>query len=378
MRVLLVIGDLSIGGAEVVTKNLALALSRLGVIVEIACYYESRFLAYDLEANGIVIHSLNESKFGMMSTARKLRALALERDIDVLHAQSYSAVLRVALSKLFRNSRRAVITFHNMGYDSYPPTTPYRYFRRYLEGVITRVFFDRWLAVSSAAADSYKRHLCLSRVEVVPNGIDFRLIDEVCTVPVATLRDRFGVPRDARLIVVPGRLVWEKGHRFFLEAVPKIVAACPGVLAIIVGDGPLQDELENLAAQPEVSSHLKIIPGQSQYDLFALMRSADIVCMPSLVEGWGLLVAEAMGLGVPIVTSSIDAIREVLGDDGNAVVVPPGDAGLLASAITGLLGDENQRRALGQKGRERALSGLSIDIIARKHRDIYRQLQGPN
>lgn len=365
------IGDLGFGGAEVFIKNLSLALSRLGAEVEIACLYRDRAFADELTAHGVVIHWLDEGRFGFLASARAIRRLVRERGIDVVHAHSFPAAMRVACARV---RAATVITFHNVGYDAYPADRVWKKVRRFLEGAVTRAGYDHWMAVSAAAADSYRRHLRLPQVEVIANGIDLAAIDAGRRQPGHVVRRRHGLGEGAPLIVLPGRYVWEKGHRVLMGALPKVIEAYPDVVAVMVGEGPLQAELEKEAAAAGLGGRVRILQPLPQQELFALIHAATVVAIPSLAEGYGLVVAESMGLGVPIVCTGIDAIREVLGDAANAVVVPAGDKDRLAADILALLGDENKRAELAGRARERAARDLSIDVVAARHLDSYRRL----
>jgi len=374
MRILFVIETLGFGGAEILLKNLSFSLGRLGIDVEVAYLFAPGDLCHELESHQVSVHFLDATRRGFIKTAHKLAVLVAKRRIDIVHAHLFHAALGVAVSKCLGNTRPALVTFHNEGYDAYPPKTFLHHIRRYLDGLITRTLFDRWLANSAASADSVRRHLRLPSIDVVSNGIDLSLIDEAFKSPISSIRDKYSIPDGAQLIVLPGRLVWEKGHQVFLQAWPKVIEACPSAYGMIVGDGPLRNDLTRSIDQMGQASRLRLVPRLVQRELYCLLRCADVVAIPSYREGWSLLIAEVMGLGVPIVCTSAGGIPEALGDENNAVIVPIGDAEKLADGIIALLFDKGKRRDMGKVGRSRALRDLSIEAVAQKHLEIYREV----
>lgn len=374
MKILYVIGDLSIGGAEVFTKNISIAITNFGATVEIACFDESRFLADELEAAGVVIHSLGKARFSFLTSAYEISKIVQDRKIDVIHAHSFSAAMRVVCSQVMGSKAITVMTYHNLGYEAYPPKNIYKKIRRFAEGLIFRSFFDHWIAVSSAAADSYKYHYGHLEVEVIHNGIDLKCAVVARAQSHSETWEKFEVITKGPVIILPGRLVWEKGHQIFISSMIKIIEFYPDALALIVGDGPLLNELIKYSRDTKVINNIKFMPGLSQEDLFALICSTDVVVIPSLSEGYGLLVAEAMALGVAVVCSDIKAIREVVGGDDNALLFQSGNSDLLASNILQLLDDTGKRTSLGAKALVRAERELSIQIVARRHLDRYQQL----
>lgn len=103
--------------------------------------------------------------------------------------------------------------------------------------------------------------------------------------------------------------------------------------------------------------------------LAALLASAEVMCVPSLYEGFSLPTVEAMSCGTPVVASRAGALPEVVGDA--AVLVPPGDPEAIAAAVRALLDDEGERARLGAAGRERVLALYSWASVARRTVEAY-------
>jgi glycosyltransferase involved in cell wall biosynthesis len=154
-----------------------------------------------------------------------------------------------------------------------------------------------------------------------------------------------------------------------LDAVASLGAEAPPL--VLVGPhgwGP--DITEQLASMPVPPRELGFVAAARLHDLYA---AATVVCYPSLREGFGLPVLEAMAQGTPVVTSAGTATEEVAGDAG--VLVDPLDTGSIAHAIADLLDDPERSARLGELGRRRA-GELTWERCASAHVEIYREVAG--
>ncbi|MFD0814195.1 glycosyltransferase family 4 protein [Amycolatopsis umgeniensis] len=216
------------------------------------------------------------------------------------------------------------------------------------------------LTVSHASREAITREMRVPhhRIRVVPLAADTRVFHPR--------------PEIAR---VPGRVVTTasadeplKGLDMLLTAWAKI----DGEL-VVVGkpkpDGPAERALMNLGPDANV----RFVSGLSDVNLAELLCSAEIVCVPSLFEGFSLPAAEAMACGTPVVATTAGALPEVVGDAG--VLVPPGDPGALADAINSLLGDVRRRADLSERSLAAAAT-LSWRRTAEQTMDHYRRILG--
>ena len=128
-----------------------------------------------------------------------------------------------------------------------------------------------------------------------------------------------------------------KGNQYFVEAASRVLKAVPDVRFYIVGEGELQPELEAQAARLGLGNRLVFTGFQS--DVAVPLAAFDLIVFPSLWEGTPLTSFEALAMGKPIVSTDADGLRDILVDDRDAVIVPRADAGALADAIVGLVGD---------------------------------------
>ncbi|MFI7589571.1 glycosyltransferase family 4 protein [Spongisporangium articulatum] len=160
---------------------------------------------------------------------------------------------------------------------------------------------------------------------------------------------REGGRRPARVLFV-GRLVPEKGPMVLLDALARLAVTAPGsVEARIVGAGPLAADLA--ARVRALGLHdVQLLGALGQDDLPDQYAWADVFCLPSFAEGLPVVLMEAMATGLPVVTTPIAGIPELVTDGVHGLLVPPGRPDALVTALAALAGDPDRRRRLGRRG----------------------------
>ncbi len=176
---------------------------------------------------------------------------------------------------------------------------------------------------------------------------------------------------DGYLLGSFGRLSPEKGHHILLDAMARLVADIP-VRLLLVGDGPERKNLEQQAESLGIASRV-IFAGQ-QDNMRDWYEAIDLFVLPSLSEGLPFVVLEAMALGKPVVASRVGALPKVIDEGVNGWLLPPDDAGMLATSIASLLKDRNRLQTAGAHAREMLYPRFSAERQAREVVDIYREV----
>jgi glycosyltransferase involved in cell wall biosynthesis len=209
------------------------------------------------------------------------------------------------------------------------------------------------------------------RVVVIHNGVadTFQPVTDDGTMQ--ALRRSIGIP-DAGFLLFVGGADPRKNHRTFLEAVDRCLPSLGDRAVVLVGDAvhPFGDYRET-AGRLGLTSLVRCPGRMSRRDLRVLYSYADIFVFPSLYEGFGMPVLEAMACGAPVITSATSALPEVAGDA--AVLVNPEDADALSRAIAEVLEDRGRRERLRGSGFARARTFTWHDAAARTHA-LYRRL----
>jgi glycosyltransferase involved in cell wall biosynthesis len=169
------------------------------------------------------------------------------------------------------------------------------------------------------------------------------------------------------------RLAPQKGHRVLFDALPAIVARVPNVHVRLVGHEELSTvaELREYAEQRGVADRVTFEGFRSAVDV---MADFDVFVLPSLWEGFGLVLLEAMAAGRPVVASAVGPIPEIVVDGVTGLLVPPGDAAALAAAITRLLTDPDLAAAFGRAGRARVEAEFGLDTMVARTQALYEEL----
>ncbi len=169
-----------------------------------------------------------------------------------------------------------------------------------------------------------------------------------------------------------GRLVPQKSHATALYALPLIRQRIPQVRLVIVGDGPLREPLKTLAAQLQVTAHVDLVGYQPQAGEW--MRQFDLLVHPSLHEGFGLVLLEAMAARLPIVATRVSAIPEIVIDGKTGLLIPPNDPPALAQAVIQLLTNPEQRAGMGAAGYARLVQEFTVAQMVERTANLYQSL----
>jgi glycosyltransferase involved in cell wall biosynthesis len=228
--------------------------------------------------------------------------------------------------------------------------------------MLTRLALNRAfrvLALSSSLAEATQAlGVDADRIEIVPNGVD-------------TGRVRPGQAERDSIILFVGSLIERKGVRTLIEALPRVSQACPGYQVVVAGDGPQLGALQALTRTFGVESQVTFVGAQTPEQIQAWMGRASVFVLPSLEEGLGVVLLEALASGTPCVASRVGGIPDVVTPD-TGELVPPGDPVALSDALVRVLADPVRRAELSRNARRRALELFDWQTIATRLSDIYR------
>jgi glycosyltransferase involved in cell wall biosynthesis/GT2 family glycosyltransferase len=223
------------------------------------------------------------------------------------------------------------------------------------------------VAVSESLADVLRERFRLPAraVEVVHNGV--LEPERPSASAVEQLRAQWHSEYPWTL-VVPARLDKNKGHATLLAAVREL----PDVLVVLAGEGPERERLEHLAKSLGVAEQVRFLGHRE--DVPALMMAADVVVLPSNVEGLPLVLLEASALGCAIVACDVDGVAEIVQDQVSGLLTPAGAPEDLAAAIWAVLDDPEQAARLGKAARARFLARFRAERMVSEYQDLYSRL----
>jgi len=323
-----------------------------------------RDLADELSATGVVMSHLGGRRWWLLQLRARLRRAPR---VDVLHVHSPRVAVLVRLLRwtLPRRCRPVLVTTEHALGDAYHPLT--RSLNR-----STLTLDDHRFAVSeqvrSALPTRYAR-----RTEVLPPTCDLARAERAMAAASNT-RSSLPITAGAPLAGIVGRLRPEKDHSTFLTAARRVADRAPDVRFLVVGDGPERPAVEEQRAQLQLEDAVRLLGDRA--DAVEVIAACDVLCLSSRTEGLGLVVLEAMSVGVPVVATAAGGVVELLDDGVEGRLVPVGDASALADGLLELLGDAELRARMGAAGRLRASAFDQAHVhatLARRYRELVQQ-----
>ncbi|HEY3383387.1 MAG TPA: glycosyltransferase [Vicinamibacterales bacterium] len=380
MRVANVITRLNIGGASAPVISLAVGFRSRGhdslLIVGTPDPGEGTLEAEAARAGARIVRlpSLCRSPHvGRDALALwRLQAIFADFEPDVVATHTSKAGVIGRLAARWAGTRVVVHTHHGKGFDVFP-----RGWRRTSVLAIER----RLAGLSDHIVVSPRQRDELVDLGVVPArrsrviryGIDLK---PFVAAPAAgqPLRRELGVPDDALLVAVVGRVVAIKGQDVFLRACARFVGRCPSARVVLVGDGAFRPECERLSRELGLADRVFFLGWRR--DIPAIMHSVDVVALPTVREFEGTPVAliEALAAARAVVASDVGGVADLVEHGVTGLLVPAGRPEALAAAIEHLLGHPRARTAMGEAGRCRASEWHSLEHMVNETEQYYREL----
>jgi glycosyltransferase involved in cell wall biosynthesis len=196
-----------------------------------------------------------------------------------------------------------------------------------------------------------------------------------CGIDVDRFRATSRAPHDSPIgILCVGRLVSVKAQRLLVESVAAVLSDGIEVALTLVGDGPDRRDLEQLVADLGISDSVTFAGGVGQDDILAYYRDADIFCLPSFAEGLPVVLMEAMANALPVVTTQIAGIPELVRNGESGLIVPPGNAEALTDALRLLVTDASMRTQFGQNGRRVVEQEFNVEQTSKQLFEVLQNV----
>lgn len=204
----------------------------------------------------------------------------------------------------------------------------------------------------------------------VRSAVDYRRYEKDCER--TWFFKEFSLNPENRAIGVIAQLIPRKGHRYLIQAAPKILENCPEARFIFFGQGPLKRQLESLCTEKDLGG--KIYFAGFRRDLERILPCLDMVVHPATMEGLGVALLQAAAAGVPILATKAGGIPEIVKHGQNGYLLPVGDVDGIAEAVISLLKDPAKTMSFGQAGREMVISRFSVDAMVGGNLRVYTQV----
>lgn len=358
IHVLEVVGNAIVGGVEKYVQNLVRSLPGRGFKVTCVTPYESEVTA-QLREIGCMVYVTHMEDNPPWRSIQFLSALINHQQIDLIHAHLPKAQVLAGVTACVTHTP-FLTTIHGMDITS-------------LELGILRTTGSHLTVVCQAAyAQALSLGIPEEKVTLVPNGVDVGTFNMRGNG--RHFREHLGLSPDTRLVGFVGRMNWEKGPDMFIQAAAHIHQYLPDVHFVVVGGGPMREELEDQVRRASLEDNFHL-PG-----VWANMKEVyvalDVLVQTSRVEGMPLTLLEGMASGLPVVAMNVGGVAEIIEVGTTGYLSAVGDWLGLGDAIIRLLEDPELRKAMGVKGRARVEQYFNlnrqVETIASTMRRIVR------
>lgn len=360
-RILYVITSLGLGGAE---KLLLSYLKKLDhnkykfyvcslrekpdeLLFEISKYAEVTNLHISNRFNPNVI-------FHLLKLIRKVKP-------DIIHTHLFQARFYTTIAYLFYKNSILITHKHNN-------VNPRKHNIFIILEMLSILFNKKVIAISQSVKNSLIKYEFVSekKIYVIPNGIDYQKFSNSANS--SSFSDKKPI-----IIGTICRLERQKGISYLLLAMKIILAKFPDLQLEIVGDGTLSGELKDFSRKLGISNSVKFFGKFA--DVIPFYKKMNVFVLPSLYEGFGIVLLEAMAAGVPIVATNVDGIKEVVVDGVSGILVPPKNPEAIASAVTKIIESHHLARNLVDEGLKRCKL-FDIKEHVTKIDNFYTNLSG--
>jgi glycosyltransferase involved in cell wall biosynthesis len=349
------------GGAERMLASLAAELQAAGAEnVVIAPARGEGWLARELNGTGVQMELFRLDRPISPAFAGWLTAMLRRRRIALAHSHEFTMAVYGAWA-----ARRAgvahVFTMHGSRYYA-------GRLRRRVAMRLAAELSGSVVAVSGSVARHLSRDLWMraSRIVTIANGVRLTPITQ------SSLRDELKLGSGDHLAVAVGNLYPVKGHEYLVEALALLAERFPRLHVAVAGRGELEHPLLARAQALHVGDRFHLLGLRS--DIGNLLAGADVFVMPSLSEGLPLALLEAMLARRPIVATAVGEVPIALSNGRAGVLVPPADAGALASALTSVLSDPARAHRLAAAAALRAAEEYTLGKMVERYVALYGHL----
>jgi glycosyltransferase involved in cell wall biosynthesis len=351
-------------GAERVVASLVRYIDRARFRPIVCCLTIKGELAEEIESQGVPVIALHKHPHFDLPVIPKLISLLKKHRVDIVHSHVWPADVWCRFVGKAVGTPGIVVTEHNV--DLWKRKTHLT-----LDRWLSR-WTDRIICVSEAVKRFYtdEAGIAPEKLVAVPNGID----PAPFQVPVDSDRKRreLGLDPASPLLTVVARLLPQKSHRDFLRAMKTLRDKGLQATGLIVGDGPLRQELENDARALGVVDRVRFLG--KRRDVPEILAITHVVVLSSVHEGMPLAALEGMAAGKPAVVTDVGGNREVVRDGVTGFVVPARDPAALAEAAAKLLRSPSLAESFGRAGRDRVEREFSVERMVRRNESIYWEI----
>lgn len=367
IKVLQVIHSMHIGGAEEIVAHLANNLDKELFETKVCCVTDSGILADKLQENGVhVFLPIKYNKNRYLNSYVGLKKIFKEFEPDIVNSHGDPALINLGPVYLFNKCPLLIHTYH---FGNYPHIKK-RYL--YAQMVFAR-FASKLLAVSESQRQAIIKYHKVppALIGILRNGVTENpyLNDDASR---ENIRKEFGVLDDEIFLGCVAVLSRQKGVIYLLEAANKILKNNDKIKIVIVGGGPLLQDLENQAKKLNIGDRLMFTGWRD--DALKILPALDIFIQPSLWEAFSVVLLEAMAAKIPIIATDVADNSLVIEHEKNGLIIPPCNPDAIVSAVLRYASDMKFACTMAQNSYDRYLKNYTVARMVKNYENIYLEM----
>ncbi len=358
IKIIYIIPALDFGGAERIIVDIIKNLNQEKFIVKIICMKRSGFWGIELKNYGISLILLGQKNGTSLTSLIRLIKILKQENPDIVHTHLFGADFYGSIAARLAGIKYVVSTEHNLNYSEGKIKSIIKIF-------ISKLFNN--IIVVSGAVKIYimKNYFVKAeKILIIYNGIDVNKFSQ-------SLNVNNQVKKNKNIIIGSiGRLVKQKGFEYLIKAIDKL--SDQNIECLIAGDGEskflLQEKIKKLGLENKV----KLLGWQK--DIKSFLNKIDIFVLPSLWEGFGIVILEAGLFKVPVIASRVDGIVEIIEDKKDGLLVTSANSDELAEKIKYLLKNEKFKKELANNLYIKVKNNFIIQKIIIQYEQYYENL----
>lgn len=368
-KIFYLIDNLNSGGAEQLLFITLKFLEKKRYVPVVYCIQEKGKIAQEIEEQlAISVHCLNRRcRLWNLRVVIDLMRIFLKERPDILHTNLFYANYFGRIAAIFTRVPVVVITEHG-SYSNFK-----RFYHHWIDFILS-LFTAKIIAVSNAVKEYLLKHTLIpgSKITVIYNAVDFEKFDNALKQEKSFMRSKLGFSESDFLLGCVATLAPWKGQFYLLEAFAEIKKFHPNLKLLYVGRDPIEfrAQLEDYARKNNLDGSVHFL-GERR-DVPDILRALDFFIFPSLTEGLGIALLEAMYMGLPAIASGLEGILEIVEDGKDALLSSAGDSQDLANKIRILVEDGQIKNNLGYNAREKVKSNFSPQVFIENLEVLYK------
>jgi len=346
------------GGAQKVACQIALSMRE---------YTEKVFFFSEDDDTTAIVQMFNQegilhrqlkfrsNPFKWLSVIINMRAMVRHEQIDVLHCHSRLTLFSAYIVSILTRTK-LIYTVHSVYHDKW----------------LTRFFFGRnIIAISLQVKNNLIDYFLIkkNRISLIYNGVS---TPKVSQNEISAINTLYELEPNIPVVVLVGKLVKAKGFDYFINGVPDVLKEHPSLKVLILGEGCFRSSLELLVKNLNLNS--SVIFCGNQVDPRPFMQRAVCLCSPSLQEGFGCAILEAMFLETPVIATNVGVAPEVILNGENGILIPTQNSQAISKALLQILHNPTNSKNMAKQARQSVEKKFTLKQMLLEYKDYYDKL----